>query len=75
MSNVLKEWDVPFGGVVNWVATVKATDQADALAKATVMRDEINLKSDIYINGWYGDTELSEIVETEDFQSEMKKEI
>ena len=64
-----KTYDVPFQGRVDYTVRVEANDPSDALEKARELRDEINLKSGVYVNGWFND-ELEDEVEEIDVVAE-----
>lgn len=50
-----KTYDVPFQGRVDYTVRVEASDPSEAITKARKMRNELNLKSEIYVNGWFDD--------------------
>ena len=50
-----KTYDVPFQGRVDYTVGVEASDPSEAITKARKMRNELNLKSEIYVNGWFDD--------------------
>jgi hypothetical protein len=62
MTNT-KTYDVPFQGRVDYTVRVEASDPSEALEKARELRDEINLKSEIYVNGWFNDEWTDEVEE------------
>jgi hypothetical protein len=64
-----KTYDVSFQGRVDYTARVEANNPSDAMEKARELRDEINLKSEIYVNGWFDD-ECEEDVEEIDVVAE-----
>jgi hypothetical protein len=64
-----KTYDVSFQGRVDYTARVEANDPSDAMEKARELRDQINLKSEIYVNGWFND-ECEEDVEEIDVVAE-----
>jgi hypothetical protein len=70
-----KTYDVSFQGRVDYTARVEANDPSDAMEKARELRDEINLKSEIYVNGWYDDECEDEIEEIDLVAEEEDKKL
>ena len=72
-----KTYEISFQGRVDYTVRVEASDPSDALVKGRELRDEVNLKSGIYVNGWYDD-EFEDDVEEIDLVKEeslMKRSI
>lgn len=67
----MKTYEMTFQGRVDYTVRVEAIDPSDALVKARELRDEVNLKSEIYVNGWFDD-EFEDEVEEIDLVAEER---
>ena len=65
-----KTYDVPFQGRVDYTVRVDANNPSEAITIAREMRDELNLKSGIFVSGWFDD-ECEDDVEEIDVVAEQ----
>tara|TARA_E500000178_G_C16697915_1_gene606817 strand:- start:196 stop:555 length:360 start_codon:yes stop_codon:yes gene_type:complete len=65
-----KTYDVPFQGRVDYTVRVQANNPSEAITRAREMRDKLNLKSEIFVNGWFDD-ECEDDVEEIDVVTEQ----